>query len=128
MRAFAFALFLCLPSLEAELSAGETFSTIVEYAPKGATPQYNPYCEARIDWCTDFLRLPRRRLHQETEYAPEGAMRSTIHIRSGESLSALAKRFSTIPTPGNVSMLLREPCRSTIHIRSSGSLLAGSCP
>ena len=59
----------------------------------------------------------------------EPCRRATIHTRSSGSLSAMAKRFSTIPTPRNVSMLLREPRRATIHTRSSGSLSAPtSCP
>ena len=88
MRAFAFAFFLCLPSLAA-----------------AEQPQYNPYTK-------------------RYEYAPKGPHRNTIHTGNSGSLSALAKRFSSIRTRGNVSMLLREPCRATIPTRSSESLSA----
>src|SRR5882762_9045739 len=48
MRAFAFAFFLCLPSLAAaEQPQYNPYTKRYEYAPKGATPQYNPYRKRR---------------------------------------------------------------------------------
>jgi hypothetical protein len=57
LRAFAFALFLCLPSLAAaQQPQYNPYTNRYEYTPKAReTLQYNPYT-------------------QEREYAPEGAM------------------------------------------------------
>ena len=67
----------------------------------------------------NIIRTP-----SDTNTLPKEPHRNTIHTGNSGSLSALAKRFSSIRTRGNVSMLLREPCRATIPTRSSESLSA----
>ncbi len=74
MRAFAFAFFLCLPSLAAaEQPQYNPYTKRYEYAPKGATPQYNPYRKQR-ELVGPGETLQYNPYTKKREYAPEGAM------------------------------------------------------
>jgi hypothetical protein len=83
LRAFAFALFLCLPSLAAAqppqpVGAGETlqynpYTRKREFAPEGAMPQYNPYTRQR-ELAGPGETLQYNPYTRKREYAPKGAM------------------------------------------------------
>ena len=75
MRAFAFALFLCLPSLVAatEQPQYNPYTKRYEYAPKGATLQYNPYRKQR-ELVGPGETLQYNPYTKKREYAPEGAV------------------------------------------------------
>jgi hypothetical protein len=75
MRAFAFAVFLCLPSLAAaaEQPQYNPYTKRYEYAPKGATLQYNPYRKQR-ELVGPGETLQYNPYTRKREYAPEGAM------------------------------------------------------
>ena len=74
MRGFAFALFLCLPSLAAaQQPQYNPYTNRYEYAPIGATPQYNPYTKQR-ELVGPGETLQYNPYTRKREYAPEGAM------------------------------------------------------
>src|SRR3954452_9515121 len=61
---------------------------------------------------TNTLRKEPHRSTIHTKPPKKKHNRKKINKENGVSLSPLAKRFSTTPTPRNASMLLREPCRA----------------
>jgi hypothetical protein len=73
LRAFGFALFLCLPSLAAAQQLQyNPYAGQRQYAPQGATPHYNPYTKQQE------LVGPRETLQYnpytgQQQYAPQGA-------------------------------------------------------
>jgi hypothetical protein len=74
LRAFAFALFICLPSFAAaQQTQYNPYTKKQEYAPKGATPQYNPYTKKR-ELVAPGETLQYNPYTKKREYAPEGAM------------------------------------------------------
>lgn len=75
MLAFAFALFLCLPSLAAAQQQPQRnpYTNRYEYAPKGATPQYNSSTKQR-ELVGPGETLQYNPYTKKREYAPEGAM------------------------------------------------------
>jgi hypothetical protein len=74
MRAFAFALFLFLPSLvAAERPQYNPYTHRYEYAPEGAMPRYNPYTKQR-ELVGPGETLQYNPYTKKREYAPEGAM------------------------------------------------------
>ena len=75
MRAFALALFLCLPSLAAAQQPPQynPYTHRYEYAPQGATPQYNPYGKRR-ELTGPGETLQYNPYTRKREFAPEGAV------------------------------------------------------
>jgi hypothetical protein len=74
LRAFAFAIFLCLPGLAAaQPPTYNPYSGRYELAPKGATSQYNPYTKRR-ELVGPGETLQYNPYTKRREYAPEGAV------------------------------------------------------
>lgn len=75
MRAFALAFLLYLPSLAAAQPyiQHNPYTNGYEYAPKGATPRYNPYAKQR-ELVGPGEVLQYNAYTRKREYAPRGAM------------------------------------------------------